>query len=93
MISKEKAYEKVEILLNKLEYEDKYLIDKSATDDHEWGWVIYYNTETYVKTKDTEFALMGNAPFLVMKNTGEVVTTGTSEPVEFYIDEYFSTNN
>ena len=93
MITKDRAYKIVEILLDKIEYGEKYSIDKDATDDYEWGWVIYYNTETYIKTKDVEFALMGNSPFLVMKDTGKVVTTGTSEPVEYYIDEYFSSNN
>lgn len=93
MISKEEAYKKVEKILNNLEYGDKYIVDKNATDDYEWGWVIYYNTETYIKTKEIEYALMGNAPFLVMKDTGKVVETGTSEPVEVYIDEYFSTKN
>lgn len=93
MISKAEAYKKVEKILNILEYGDRYLIDKSVTDDYEWGWVIYYNTETFIKTKDVEYALMGNAPFLVIKDTGKVVATGTSEPVGFYIDEYFSTND
>lgn len=93
MISKEEAYKKVEKILNNLEYGDKYIVDKNATDDYEWGWVIYYNTETYIKTNEIEYALMGNAPFLVMKDTGKVVETGTSEPVDVYIDEYFSTKN
>ena len=93
MITKEEAYRKVEQLLDKIEYDDKYLIDKNATNDHERGWVIYYNSKIYIETKDVEFALMGNAPFLVRKDTGKVVATGTSEPVEFYIDKYISNKN
>ena len=32
--------------------------------------------------------LVGNAPYIVNKYTGEVIETGTAYPIEEYIEEY-----
>ncbi|MBT5231023.1 MAG: hypothetical protein HOM11_12190 [Methylococcales bacterium] len=79
MISKEKAYKLVEKQLRKLEFNDVYLIDEHNSQEYEDRWVIAYNAKTYLETKDDAFALLGNAPFVVMKATGKVVATMSSD--------------
>ena len=63
---------------------DEHTIEK------EWGWVFFYNTEQYAKSEDIIDTLVGNAPYIVNKNTGELVETGTAYPIEDYIEEYES---
>jgi hypothetical protein len=33
---------------------------------------------------------MGNAPYIVNKNTGEIIEAGTAYDIEYYIKEYES---
>ena len=54
----------------------------------DYGWVFGYNSAEYLRTKSLSSALAGNAPILVEKETGNVVTTGTARPLESYIDSY-----
>ena len=39
-------------------------------------------------TGEAKYAVAGNAPLIVNRNTGEVLPTGTARPVEQYIAEY-----
>ena len=86
-----KAFKLVENQLRKLESSDgKFGIDESNTQEHEWGWVVYYNSERFLQTHDVQFALMGNAPFLVNKETGKVASVSSSEQVESHIDAWIN---
>jgi hypothetical protein len=60
----------------------------NETIEKEYGWVFFYQTEAYLKTGDIGDRLVGNAPYIVNKYTGEVIETGTAYPVEDYIAEY-----
>jgi hypothetical protein len=53
-----------------------------------FGWVVFYGSHLYRKTGRAEYALAGNAPFIVNRRTGEVVVTGTVRPIENYLAEY-----
>ena len=53
-----------------------------------YGWVLFYTSEKWLITGDMAYAIAGNAPFLVEKKTGDVVTFGTAHSTEFYIEEY-----
>jgi Immunity protein 35 len=66
---------------------DLVIIDDS-TIEKEWGWVFFYTSERYLKTRDFRYALAGNAPYIVNRHTGEIHVTGTAQPVEHYIAEY-----
>lgn len=60
----------------------------NETIEKEYGWVFFYQTKEYLKTGDIGDLLLGNAPYIVNKYTGEVVATGTAYPIEDYIAEY-----
>jgi hypothetical protein len=64
------------------------LVDTSLTDERNWGWIIYYQSKKYIETKDIKYMLAGNGSYFVNKNTGEMIYTGTSEPIENYVEEY-----
>jgi hypothetical protein len=53
-----------------------------------WGWVFFYNSERYLRTRELRYALVGNAPYIVNRHTGEVRVTGTAHPIDYYIAEY-----
>ena len=53
-----------------------------------YGWVFFYQAKAYLESGDIVDALVGNAPYIVNKYTGEVHETGTANPVEEYIAEY-----
>jgi hypothetical protein len=61
---------------------DKHTIEK------EWGWVFFYNTQEYAKSGNIMDTLVGNAPYIVNKNTGELIETGTAYDIEEYIKDY-----
>lgn len=66
--------------------------DVVVVDEHtiekDWGWVFFYTSERYLKTREIRYAVAGNAPFIVNRHTAEVRATGTALPIEHYIEEY-----
>jgi hypothetical protein len=77
-ISKENLYEP-DLVLEILE---------SATLGKEWGWVFFYDSAEHIRTGDDNDAIAGNAPFIVNRDSGELVVTGTAWPIEKYIEDY-----
>jgi hypothetical protein len=63
-------------------------IIEDATIEKAWGWVFFYQSSEYLRTKDPAAALAGNAPIIVNAETGELTVTGTAWPVEKYIANY-----
>lgn len=53
-----------------------------------YGWVFFYDSRDYLETGDPRHALFGNAPFLVNRHTGAVVTFGTALRTEDYLIAY-----
>ena len=53
--------------------------------EHEFGWILTYNTKKFLETNDFRSSLPGNAPFIVDKADGEVYVTGTAEPLNHYL--------
>ena len=66
---------------------DTVIVDEH-TIEKEWGWVFFYNSDRYLKTREVRYALAGNAPYIVNRRTGDVRVTGTAHPIEHYIAEY-----
>ena len=58
------------------------------TIERPFGWVFFYSSRLYRETGNIMFALGGNSPFIINRNSGEIVLTGTAHPVEKYIAEY-----
>lgn len=66
--------------------------DIVVVDEHtrheDFGWVFFYNTRAYVELGDKRHALVGNAPLIVDRDTGEIHMTGTALPTEHYLQHY-----
>lgn len=94
MLTKEAARKKIEVKINEPDPywpdKPKLLVDDEQTIEKEWGWVFFYNTSEYIKFGDIDEELVGNAPYIVNKNTGEIIETGTAYDIEHYIEEYES---
>ena len=60
------------------------------TIEKSYGSIYFYNSKKYIEDDDFNFALVGNAPFLIEKKTGKIVIFGTSHDIEYYIEEYES---
>lgn len=94
MIDKEQARAIVEKKINEpdsagTETLRLVILDKQ-TIEKEWGWAFFYDTEEYAKSGSIMDTLVGNAPYIVNRNTGELIETGTAYEIEDYINEYES---
>ena len=57
-------------------------------DEHDLGWVYFYDGSIHVETGDARYAIAGNAPLIVDRTDGGLYTTGTAMPIEHYLDEF-----
>ena len=87
MLSKLKARTLIEQELLGIAECDVVILDE-ATQDHDWGWVFFYQSREYVETGAPTAMLAGNAPYIINKNTGEIVVTGTARPTVEYVQDY-----
>jgi hypothetical protein len=60
----------------------------TRTDEYDFGWVYYYNSEEYKEFGDFLHSLVGNAPLIVDRATCKLYSTGTARPVEYYVEEF-----
>ena len=58
------------------------------TIEGEFGWVFFYQSRVYLESGDVSYALAGNAPILVSRQDGSLHVTGTSQPIEAYIENF-----
>jgi Immunity protein 35/Acetyltransferase (GNAT) family len=57
-------------------------------DEHEFGWVYFYDGSRHVQTGSVSDAVVGNAPLIVDRADGNLYITGTTHPIEHYLDEF-----
>ncbi len=57
-------------------------------DEHDFGWVYFYDGSAHVKTGKPSDAIAGNAPLIVARTDGRLYITGTAHPIEYYLDEF-----
>mgnify|MGYP000937209322 CR=1 FL=1 len=60
----------------------------ARVDEHDFGWVYFYNSAEYLETGNFEHSLVGNAPLIVDRTTLQLYSTGTARPIEHYVEEY-----
>ncbi len=73
--------------------EDEIVIVDAATIERPWGWVFFHTSKRWLETQDIRYALAGNAPLIVERETGRLLTTGTAYSIEHYIDNYERTGD
>lgn len=52
------------------------------------GWFFCYDSKEFVETGEFSARLAGNAPFLIDRDSGELYTLGTAQPLEEYLKDY-----
>jgi hypothetical protein len=57
-------------------------------DEHDFGWLYFYDSSAHAKTGMITDAVVGNAPLIVDKVDGKLYITGTTHPLEHYLQEY-----
>jgi hypothetical protein len=58
------------------------------TRELDFGWVFCYTSKLFRDTGDFQYALAGNAPLIVDRRDGTLRVTGTTLPLEHYIERY-----
>jgi hypothetical protein len=59
-----------------------------ATQEHEFGWVFFYDSRRYLETGEFSCRLAGNAPLLIERLSGRLWTLGTARSLDFYLDNF-----
>ncbi len=57
-------------------------------DEHDFGWVYFYDGSIHLETGDVSDAVAGNAPLIVDRTDGKLYITGTARPIEHYLAEF-----
>jgi len=57
-------------------------------EEHEPGWVFFYDSIQHHLTGELRDAVAGNAPLLVDRTDGSVHRTGTARPISEYMRRY-----
>ena len=60
----------------------------AKVEEHDFGWLYFYDSATHVESGKISDALVGNAPLIVDKVDGKLYITGTAHPIEYYLQEY-----
>jgi hypothetical protein len=63
-----------------------YRILVEDTMERPYGWVFFYPSKDFLESGNVLDMLLGNAPLLVLRETGEVRTLGTAHPVEVFLE-------
>jgi len=71
----------------------KLQILAESTEEYDFGWVFYYNSAKFIETGDLREALVGNAPLIFNKESGELVVTGTAHDTSYYVHNYIKTGD
>ena len=89
MLTKTEALEIVSKKLKEMSpSDDTFVCDDTGTIEKPFGWVFFYNSKTYLETGEIRYALAGNGPVIVNKETGSVDFFGTSRSPLAIVEEY-----
>lgn len=61
---------------------------EEETCDKPYGWIFFYQSKRFQETGNWRNSLLGNAPFIFNRVSGEISVTGTAHPLEHYVDKY-----
>jgi hypothetical protein len=57
-------------------------------EEHDFGWLFYYDGSVHAQSGSPGDAVVGNAPLIVDRADGKLYVTGTALPIEHYLREY-----
>ena len=55
-----------------------------------YGWVFFYQSSEFLRSRKAEHQLAGNSPILIDRINGELRVFGTARPIADYLEEYES---
>ncbi len=61
---------------------------ESATLEHSFGWVFFYQSEAFLESGNFSDRLAGNSPLIVDCKDGSLHETGTAYAIEVYLNRY-----
>jgi hypothetical protein len=64
------------------------VIQDEHTRDEDFGWVFFYQAADYIRSGEFSDQLAGNAPIVVLRETGALHVTGTARPVDDYLEQF-----
>ncbi len=76
-----------------LQPEDDWIVVDEAAIERPWGWVFFLTSKLWRETGEIQYAVAGNAPFLVERESGNIICMGTAHPVEHYIENFERNGN
>lgn len=91
MIKKAKAKKFAESQLEKLQTDCpvELAFNLDLTEEYSKGFVFYYNSKEFWRTRNFAYSVAGNGPIFVYKNNGETVVLPSNQSVEKSIRELF----
>lgn len=87
MITQEKAEAIAMSHLIQMEQTGSVELKIAQVREESFGWVFFYQSKDYLEKGSLSSMLAGNAPFAVLRESGELRTFGTAHPSDFYIDQ------
>jgi len=89
----ELAYKEIGGFKKALPDDDEIIILDDGTIEKPWGWVFFYTSRKFHETNDLKYAVAGNSPIIVERESGRVLMTGTAYPIQHYIQNYEQTGS
>ena len=82
MITQQQAEQ---LVYERINQPDPYWRDKPEmivvrVEEHELGWLMFYDSRPHHETGEFRFTIAGNAPYLVSRHDGTMFPTGTTPP-------------
>jgi methylase of polypeptide subunit release factors len=89
-LTREDALRIVQERLDTFQYsgEVRAVVMPGETMERETYFVVFWQSEDYLKSGDYTDMIVGNAPYIVDKKAGDLYSTGTAEEIEHYMAEY-----
>lgn len=86
MVTKEQATALVQQRLDRHPLPDDRIV-VFQVDEHSWGWMFFYESQTYLETGELRHALAGNCPYFVTRDDGVLhePVTGSSSRAEEHL--------
>jgi hypothetical protein len=91
--AKRLVYREIHASSSSVPDEEELVILDDLTIEKPWGWVFFYNSRRFAESRDFMDSLLGNAPYIVNRHTGELFVTGTAYEIEYYIERYEKTGD
>jgi len=67
---------------------DSLIIVDELTIEKPYAWIFTYTSQLWLETKDDKYAIAGNAPIIIDKQTGKQTSYSTAYDMTSLIDKY-----